>query len=330
MTDLIVVASGVSPGRVEAVVPPACRRPVEAPPPPVREGDDLVIALGPWRPRRPACHLLPSLSLLTRAPVAFRFELSALTGATWSPWVATDPVGGDGFPPLPAAAGPLRTDIDVCVASAPADAVRLRVRLRGPAPALRSPWLVALSLAGPEPAAAATAPAGSGVRLTVPAISQMGEDPAIAHRICSPTSVAMVLGALGAPDTAASVARDVYDARLDRYGIWPAAIHAAARRGVLGYLLRFPDWAAAAWCLDHGLPVVASVRYAAGALGGAPMDATDGHLLVVTGYEDGAVLVNDPAAPDAASVARRYRLPEFARAWLEGSAVGYLLFRPEG
>lgn len=331
VTDLIVVASGVASETLEAVVPPACRRRIDGAPEPVREGDSLVLDLGPWQPRRPARHLLPSFSVLTpRAPV-FRFELAARAGGDWSPWVATATIGNAEFPPLPAAAAPLDVDVDVCTAATPLQAVKLRLRVGGPAAesALRCPWLVTLSACDPEPAGAGVA-VEAPRRLAVPALTQMTEDPAIARRICSPTSVAMVLAHLGAGDTVARVAADTLHPALDRYGVWPSAIAAAARRGVMGYLLRFPDWASAAWCLSRGMPVIASVRYGPGELRGAPMDETTGHLLVVTGHGDGEVFVNDPAAPGARTVPRRYALGEFTRAWLDGAGVGYVLFRPTG
>src|SRR5437879_12535200 len=67
----------------------------------------------------------------------------------------------------------------------------------------------------------------------------------------------MVLGYLGVGVTPERLAADVFHPALDIYGVWPAAVSAAARRGIPGYLLRFPDWTAAAWCLDHGLPIIA-------------------------------------------------------------------------
>ena len=47
---------------------------------------------------------------------------------------------------------------------------------------------------------------------------------------------------------------------------------------------------------------------------------TDGHLMVVRGFETGEdgteyVLVNDPYAPGDAAAQRRYRLDQFAHAW---------------
>jgi hypothetical protein len=97
---------------------------------------------------------------------------------------------------------------------------------------------------------------------------------------------------------------------------------------VAGYLLRFPDWTSAAWCLAAGLPIVASVRHAPGELAGAAIDGTDGHLIVLTGYDGDDVMVNDPAAPSPASVARRYRRADLDRVWLGRAGIGYVFFDP--
>jgi hypothetical protein len=327
-TDLFAVVSGVDRAAVAAAVPPGCRRPFDASPDPARQGEDVVIEMGPWQPRRGARHFVPAFSVLASGEYSLRFELSALVGGRWSPWVATATVGQAAFPSPLDRAGELEAQIDFWTAAAPAERVRLRLRLRAtdPAALLGAPWLLTLSacdLAPPDTAA----PAGR-ARLAVPALSQMVEGGPLGSRICSPTSVAMVLAYLGAVDDTGRLAAEVFHPGLDLYGLWPAAICAAARRGVLGYLLRFPDWAAAAWCLEHGLPVIASVRYQAGELGGAAIAETSGHLLVLTGYEDRHVLVNDPAAPTAAAVPRRYRQEELVRVWLERAGVGYVLFKP--
>jgi hypothetical protein len=153
----------------------------------------------------------------------------------------------------------------------------------------------------------------------------MDAEPAIASRICSPTCVAMVLGYWGRPAPLEALAAEIFHPGVDLYGVWPAAIRAAGRHGVAGYLLRFPDWASAVWCLQRRLPVIASIRYRTGELTGAAIEQTAGHLVVLTGVSEDEVLVNDPAAP-AAQVRRRYRVEELARVWLERSGVGYVLF----
>lgn len=329
LTDLFAAASALDASAIAAAIPPGCRRPIEAAPVATREGDDLLIEFGPWRPRRAARHLVPAFSALSDRPCSFRFEASAALAGGWSPWIAAASIGPAVFTPGATESGGLETQIDFWAAATPIEAVRLRLRLRADAAAavLAAPWLVTLSacdLAPLEPGRASGA-----ARLTVPALSQMAEDAAMAARICSPTSVAMVLAYWQAADDVRGLAAEMFHPRLDLYGVWPAAIRAAARRGVLGYLLRFPDWASAAWCLGRGLPVVASVRYAAGELRGAAIAETPGHLLVLTGYADGDVFVNDPAAGEAASVRRRYPLEQVVRVWLERAGVGYVLFRPE-
>jgi len=326
-TDLFAVASGLDPAAIASAIPPACRRPVQPPPLPTRDGDDAVVDAGPWTPRTPVRHLVPSLSVLADRRYAFRFEASARRGGAWSSWSAAAAIGDATFPPLDGD-GALEPAVDLWTAREPVEAIRLRLRLRAddPLALLRAPWLVTLSAWDGAPPAA---PRATGVRtLGVPAVSQMADGGAVASRVCSPASVAMVLRYWGGGAEVAALAEEMFHPALDLYGVWPAAIRAAARRGVLGYLLRFPDWGAAAWCLERGFPVIASIRYEAGELTGAAIAATAGHLVVLTGYDGDSVLVNDPAAADAAGVPRRYALAELARVWLERSGVGYVLFAP--
>lgn len=325
LTDLFAAVHGVAPSAVAAFVPPGCRREVAAVPAPDRDRGDVVVELGPWRPRHPVRHLVPALSVLGGAG-RFRFEASVRTAHGWSSWVATTTVGGEAFAPLPGRPGVLRARIDLWESTEPVHQVRLRVRSGEPA-ALRGPWLVTLSACDPAPGPADRG-AGS-VRLTVPPVSQIAEGGVVGARICSPASVAMVLAYWGRRVGVRPLASEMLHAPLDLYGVWPVAIDAAASRGVLGYLLRFPDWAAAAWCLAHGVPVIASVRYAAGELAGAAVRATPGHLLVLTGYDGDTILANDPAAPTAAGVRRRYRLADLTRIWLDRGGVGYVLFDPQ-
>jgi hypothetical protein len=221
----------------------------------------------------------------------------------------------------------LSSSVDVFTTAEPATAVRLRVRIR-PATILKEPWMVTLSACDLDPAAGAADVRPARARLAVPAVSQMEAPAAVRERVCSPTSVAMVLAYWGRPTSVDELAAEVYHEGLDIYGVWPAAIRAASRRSIAGYLLRFPDWPAAAWCLDRGIPVIASVRYEAGELEGAAVPRTAGHLLVLTGQEGADVLVNDPAAATRADVPRRYRVDDIRRVWLERTGVGYVLFDP--
>jgi len=291
----------------------------------VADGDGLRVTFPEWCPRTPAHRVVPALSALGESPRGFRFEISAFAAGSWSPWIAGATVGRARFAAGVARSETLVCEIDEFIANPPAERIRLVLRASadGAGSSLGARWSASLSAWSPG---SETPLEAGGVRLVVPAMSQMEEDAAIRHRVCSPTCVAMVLGYHGHRVAVAELAREMFQPELDLYGVWPAAIRAAGRRGVGGYLLRFPDWSAAAWCLQRGLPVIASVRYTAGELADAAIAETSGHLLVLTGYEDGDVFVNDPAAPRAADVARRYRLDEIRRVWLARSGIGYVLF----
>jgi hypothetical protein len=328
---LWVVASGWEASTLLGAIPPACRGAVDAPGHAHCDDGEALVDTRVW-PAMGATHFVPSFAAHSAEPFSVRLELSVRVAGEWSPWVAGVGLGPARFGPAPAA-GPLDVDVDVFRARAPVEAVRLRLRLRAAAPAsiLAAPWMLSLSTwptARPPGSAATAAPPSMAVRLDVPARSQMEAGPAIGSRICSPTCVAMLLDFWERSVDLGALATEIFHPATDLYGVWPAAILAGGRRGLGGYLLRFPDWAAAQWCLARGLPVVASVRYEGGELEGAAIPRTAGHLVVLRGWEGQEVLVNDPAAPAAGSVPRRYRRDQLCRVWLERNAVGYVLFPP--
>ncbi|MGZ5408341.1 MAG: C39 family peptidase, partial [Aeromicrobium sp.] len=81
--------------------------------------------------------------------------------------------------------------------------------------------------------------------------------------------------------------------------------------------------------IKKGVPVVASVKYAKGALSGAAVSSSAGHLLVIVGVQkDGKVIVNDPAAAGNSTVRRVYQRAQFERAWLSGSGGVSYIIRP--
>jgi hypothetical protein len=328
---LWVSMSGLPVQILSEAIPPACRRTVGGPAVVQIAGEQAVVETPAW-PVAGATSFVPSFAVQSTRPFSGRLELSVCVDGAWSAWVAGVGLGPAAFEPLPPVES-LDVDVDVFRARAPVEAARLRLRLqaREPAALLAAPWMLALSASVPVTAANRMTPAtgGPGVRLAVPARSQMEAAAAIAPRICSPTCVAMLLDFWRRPAPLDALAAEIFHPGTDLYGVWPAAVMAAGRRGLAGYLLRFPDWAAAQWCLARGLPIIASVRYSAGELTGAAAVETPGHLIVLTGWDGDDVLVNDPAAPTAAAVSRRYRCAELIHVWLERNAIGYVLFPAE-
>ncbi|MFO0840621.1 MAG: C39 family peptidase [Phycisphaerae bacterium] len=165
-------------------------------------------------------------------------------------------------------------------------------------------------------------------RLDVPFRSQQAEPADVSGRICSPTSLAMVLGYRGVDLPTSVVASTCYDPGHDIYGNWTRAIQGAFSLGVPGYLTRFSDWDAVQRCIANNQPLIISIKVREpGGLAGAPYQATDGHLLVLCGFtSDGDVHVNDPASRTAETGIRVYRRAEMERAWLrDGGGVAYVL-----
>ncbi|HET7682161.1 MAG TPA: peptidase C39 family protein [Marmoricola sp.] len=188
----------------------------------------------------------------------------------------------------------------------------------------------------------------SPVLLRVPRYSQMiheGQNPQYGgggEAWCSPTSLAMVLSWFGKrpPSTSYSwvpstwqdrfvnhVARLTYDYRYEGTGNWPFNTGLASSWIGDSFVTRLPDLRTAERFVRAGIPVIASVAFGRGELTGAPISATNGHLLVIVGFTArGNVIVNDPAAPTNAGVRRTYDRAQFERAWLDGSGgLSYVL-----
>ncbi len=161
---------------------------------------------------------------------------------------------------------------------------------------------------------------------TVPAISQMSLRSNIRNRVCSPTCLSMLIKYHGITVNVYDVIAEAYHAPTQLYGVWPANIRAANLYGLCGYLCHMPNWETAENLIQNSYPFIASIRYKKGGIAGAPIEKTDGHLVVVRGCAYGKILVNDPASQTEKNVARSYNLEEFRKAWFGGSAIAYVLF----
>jgi hypothetical protein len=166
------------------------------------------------------------------------------------------------------------------------------------------------------------------IALDVPFHSQRDQDPEIAVRICSPTSVAMVLQYYGVEAEVDDVALRAFDPRHDIYGNWPRNVQAAWSFGVAGHLARFDDWSAVRACFERGVPLVVSIGVEPGQLTGAPYTGTSGHLIVLRGFDAaGDLLANDPAAIDGEQGRVVYAREELEQVWLARGGTAYV-FEP--
>lgn len=152
--------------------------------------------------------------------------------------------------------------------------------------------------------------------LTVPGLSQMIY-PGGGEVWCSPTSVSMILGFWNRPVRVPDAARATYDTRYDGFGNWPFNTAYAGTQGLQAFVTRLGSLRDAEAYLGRGLPLAVSVRFRAGELPGAPLSWSNGHLIVLTGFDaQGNPVVNDPAAKSDTGVKRTYPRAVFERLWL--------------
>lgn len=230
-------------------------------------------------------------------------------------------------------------DVDTDVWHPPA-AVAWRLRLTllrtpgGDGPTVRMACAVVSD--GPTTYVAETSSPGPtvGTMIDVPRLSQMKHRDRGGLGWCSPTSVSMVLSHAGRlpPGTdIPAVARAVFDPAYPGAGNWSFNAAYAAGRAGHAFVTRLRDLRDAEELVAAGLPLVAAVKYDDGALAGAAVPFTEGHLLVICGFTgSGDVVVNDPAAATDDEVRRTYDRGELERAWLGGSGgVVYVIHDDE-
>lgn len=153
---------------------------------------------------------------------------------------------------------------------------------------------------------------------------------------CSPTSTSMVmaywsqrLGESQLNQTVPDAAAGCYDWVYQGTGNWPFNTAYAANFGLIGYVTRLYSFSQAEPWIKAGVPLIISIAFKAGELPGAPISKTNGHLIVVRGFDrSGDVLVNDPAAKDDASVQLVYPRAALEAAWAHSHRTAYILYPP--
>lgn len=163
---------------------------------------------------------------------------------------------------------------------------------------------------------------------------------------CSPTSTSMVLGYWNTDPESTCEDREsvtvdgVFDWIYDGHGNWPFnTAYAATKNEVTangtipleGYVARFTSLAKAEEFIHAGVPVIMSIAWGKGDLTGSSVGSTNGHLLVLVGFDAaGNPIVNDPAFAADGAVRAIYLRSEFEPLWLQASGGTVYLIYPEG
>ncbi len=278
--------------------------------------------LGTWtlEPDEAFTHAIVSFNASVPPGAGVRADVAVPMDAGWSEWMAIadwgEPVDRQKTPSRWAGG---RVAIDELIADAPLDRLRVRVLAvpngEGDLPSLERIDVV-VSRRAPDRVLDPTP--GDAVATATPfRACEIRDDEALASRLCSPTSLGMLLAHRGSTPDYGELIDRVYDAEHDLYGVWPRAIQAAYSYGVPGRLHRFGDWREVRAHLERVGPIALSLRAAEGEVRGMDYDASNGHLIVLTGLTDsGDAIVLDPAFGTQSEASRVYPAHDLSEVWL--------------
>lgn len=215
--------------------------------------------------------------------------------------------------------------------SAKASAYQYRVTLRGAGTSVR---LLAFNTSDRSKRTAALGQAGDkrawGKINDVPQRSQMIY-PDGGEVWCSPTSVSMILASYGVNVTVPQAAHGMYDKAYEGTGNWPFNTAYAGEQGMRAFVTRLPNLVAAEKYTAAGFPLAVSLGWKKGELPGAPLSWSEGHLMVLVGFDaQGNPVLNDPAAPNNDTVRRTYPRATFEKLWLTHSGGLSYVITPSG
>lgn len=174
--------------------------------------------------------------------------------------------------------------------------------------------------------------------IETPCISQMQRDEKIAHKICSPTSLTMLLNRLGENLKVEDVAYNCLDYNYNEFGNWAYNVAYAGSLGYKAYV-EYGGIHSLIREINNGNPIEVSVKYTNDInnkeypyIENAPL-TTSGHLIVICGVEvnnDGKwIIVNDPAGKDDESVRVKYKFEEFMEAWQRSNYIMYVIHKQD-
>ncbi len=287
----------------------------------------------------PFDELIPSWNADTPPGSSLTVEVRARVGGRWTRYFSYGTWASGEAPRRASLDGQQDADgkmlTDTLRLTRKADAYQYRLTLRaaagGAAPTVR---LLAFTASDRAARAASAGRAGDravwGTVLKVPQRSQMLY-PNGGEVWCSPTSTSMIMAYWGKNVTVPDAAKGTFDAVYDGTGNWPFNAAYAGSFGLRAYATRLTSLADAERFIARGVPLAVSAGWKKGELKGASVASTDGHLMVLVGFDtSGNPVLNDPAGQTDPEVRRTYDRATFERLWLTHSGGLVYVIAPQG
>ncbi len=140
---------------------------------------------------------------------------------------------------------------------------------------------------------------------------------------CSPTSLSMVNAYHGLRESVEETARAVMDAAYNGTGNWSFNVAHSGSLGLRATVAFLQNLDHAQRLIERNIPVVLSYSWDKGELPGAPLERSDGHLVVLCGFTAGGdCAINDPAAPGVRVVYPRLAIETL---WQRNDGLAYVI-----
>ncbi len=242
--------------------------------------------------------------------LVFRLLRARRPDSEWLDYAQWHPTGAQSFSPQH---GETRVDVDVIRAVTPFDGIEVC------APGVEFDLVAFSSAVRARPSLPY---ARDALILDVPARSQyIGA--ATDSGWCSPASLAMIHAYHGIDEPVAATARAVFDRAYNGTGNWALNVAHSGKLGLRGVVAHLCNLDHAQRLIERNLPLAISYSWRDGELPGAPLDRSDGHLVVLCGFTgDGDCAINDPAAPNVRVV---YPRAAIERLWQRNEGVAYVV-----
>jgi len=312
----------------------------------VEEAPGIMVATAPERECSfPARQCVPSWNIISGHNGWSEVFLRArLTDGTWTVWYrmglwASEPAYMQRFSLSGQENDHGKVDTDVLTLKKDAEAFQMKIRLCetmvGGLPTLRGAALT-WSSEREKSWNALSSETGEAVEVeNLPAHSQKVYKDG-GGTWCSPTSLSMVIQKWRQspvlPEAAVREAvRGTFDPIYGGNGNWSFNAAWAGSMGYRAYVRRFTRLRDLRPYLEAGIPVILSVSWDKKKdrpLDNSPINSTDGHLIVLKGFDGkGNALIHEPASPTNEEVPRSYPCEHLQPRWMESSGgTAYIVF----
>lgn len=255
----------------------------------------------------------------------FRVSVRVPYMSGWSTWLDVGYWKDDFWPTVKRTAfGGGMVDIDFVKLDEYATTWQIAVQFKRKSASVTSPTLSRLSFFVSDSRttdaidhAALLADKPAAIFITTTFLAQRNVSAEFGGRICSPTTVAMILKSYHIQVDPLPFALDTYDPYYDIFGGWPRVVQNASEYGVIGDVVRIRSWSQARDVLARGGRLAMSI--------GEPLYG--GHLVMLAGFTaDGDPIVHDPARSHD-GYGHVFNKSDLSHAWFDKGGVAYCLFQ---